>query len=695
LPSNQYIEIIQKMEEELHFNRQMIEALTTNAAVAFIVCDTHNRIQHVNQTFERIFGWNLDEVLGEQLPIIPQEFQEDFHRRLTAADWEISVVENIKQRKDLTQFHACETITPIRGRSGSIESYACIIEDITKRKRAERSLQESEQKYRSLFDNNPDSVIGIDLTGKILRVNAATEGLFGYAQHEISNLNLSELCVPEHLELMKAKFRQTLSGIPQNFEVAMHHKNGSRIELNQIYMPFVIDDHISGVYCLTKDITQRKQAEKLVQYMAYFDSLTNLPNRRHFEEKVTRQLNPTDSSNSKLAVLFIDLDGFKVINDSLGHSLGDTVLREVASRLDLSVREQDTVARLGGDEFTVCLPMMENKEAALPIAERILQEMRRPFLLQGKEFYLSASIGVAFYPDDGNNADALIRNADAALYQVKEQGKNHIKLYSPLMNEEALRRQLLESELHKALENNEFVVHYQPQIHIESKQIIGMEALIRWQHPRLGLLYPGEFISIAEESGLIVPIGLEVMNIASKQCMELHQQGYASMRVAVNLSQMQLRHNDLVDSVRQVLCNTGLPPSCLELEITESMAMHNADQVIGQLHALVELGILISIDDFGTGFSSLSYLSKFPIHRLKIDRSFITNITNRSDSAIISSIIGLAGHLNLSVMIEGVETELQKDELPKLGCREMQGYLFSKPVPADEFFDMLQEGILA
>jgi EAL domain-containing protein (putative c-di-GMP-specific phosphodiesterase class I) len=321
--------------------------------------------------------------------------------------------------------------------------------------------------------------------------------------------------------------------------------------------------------------------------------------------------------------------------------------------------------------------------------------MRRPFLLQGKEFYLSASIGVAFYPDDGNNADSLIRNADAALYQVKEQGKNHIKLYSPRMNEEALRRQLLESELHKALENNEFVVHYQPQIHIESKQIIGMEALVRWQHPRMGLLYPGEFISIAEESGLIVPIGLEVMNIASKQCMEWHKQGYANMRVAVNLSQMQLRHDNLVDSVRQVLCDTGLPPSCLELEITESMAMHNADQVIGQLHALVELGILIAIDDFGTGFSSLSYLSKFPIHRIKIDRSFITDITNRTDSAIVSSIISLAGHLNLSVMIEGVETELQKNELPKLGCHEMQGYLFSKPVPADEFLDMLKEGILA
>jgi EAL domain-containing protein (putative c-di-GMP-specific phosphodiesterase class I) len=299
---------------------------------------------------------------------------------------------------------------------------------------------------------------------------------------------------------------------------------------------------------------------------------------------------------------------------------------------------------------------------------------------------------LAFYPDDGNDVDSLMRSADTALYKVKEQGKNHIKLYSPGMKEEAIERQLLENELIQALKNDEFVVHYQPQIHVQTKQITGMEALIRWQHPERGLLFPVDFIAIAEESGLIVDMGLKVLQIACSQCVEWQNQGHTNMRVAVNLSQIQLRRNDLIDNVRQVLLETGLSPSYLELEITESMAMHHADHVIAQLHALVELGVLISIDDFGTGFSSLSYLNKFPIHRLKIDRSFITNITNGPDSAIVSAIVGLAHNLNLSVIVEGVETELQKAELPKLGCHEMQGFLFSMPLPADQFLLMLEKG---
>jgi diguanylate cyclase (GGDEF)-like protein/PAS domain S-box-containing protein len=689
LPSNQFSH--QNMEQELHFHQEMIGALTKNAAVAFIICDLQNRIVHVNQTFEQMFGWSCDEVLGLALPIIPPAYEEGFYRALAENKWEISTVENVKQRKNLTVFHVCETITPIRDSAGSIEFYACIIDDITRRKLAERAILESEQKYKSLFDNNPDSVISMDMKGKITSINPATIKLFGYSEEELYRLDFAKICEPDQYELLLSKFIQAAQGITQNFESTMRDKKNAKVELNHIFMPIVIDEEISGVYCLTKDITVRKQSEELIQNMAYFDSLTNLPNRRFFEKRLAVQMDKAGVDSSKMAILFLDLDGFKQINDSLGHAMGDIVLKEVAERLNHSVRDHDTVARLGGDEFTVCLPMINDKEAALPVADRILHEMRRPFILKGKEFYSSASIGLAFYPDDGNDVDALMRSADTALYKVKEHGKNHVKLYSPVMNKEAIDHHLLENELVDALEKEEFIVHYQPQIHVHTNHITGMEALIRWDHPAKGLLLPGDFIAAAEESGLIIPMGIKVLQIACAQCMEWRNQGYSQIRVAVNLSRIQLLHHDLIHNVRQVLQDTGLPPSCLELEITESSAMHQADQVTVQLNALAELGVLISIDDFGTGFSVLSYLNKYPIHKLKIDRSLIANMPNRLDSAIISSIIGLAHNLNLSVMVEGVENQLQKDELPKLGCQEMQGFLLGKPVSADQFLLMLEK----
>jgi diguanylate cyclase (GGDEF)-like protein/PAS domain S-box-containing protein len=683
---------IHNMEEQLDMRQELIEALTNNAAMAFFVCDLQHNIQHINQTFERIFGWTREEIIGFPLSIIPENDFSTYHEELLLNQWKITLSEKQKKRKDATVFSTCETITPIRDREGSIIAYASIIQDITEQKLNEKKLRESQQQFKTLFDNNPDSVISYYLDGSIQIINAATEKLTGYSETELRQLSLQYIAVPEHLSLLQMKFKQTYYGTAQSFETAILHKNGSRIELNINFIPITIDSQLVGIYSISKNITLRKQAEELIEYMAYYDALTDLPNRRLFEKKIMGQLDSIDGVSARLAVLFLDLDGFKVINDSLGHAIGDAVLKEVAERLKISVREQDTVARLGGDEFTVCLPLIKDKDTALPVADRILQEMRKPFLIDGNELYLSTSIGMALYPEDGNNAETLLRSADTALYKVKEQGKNHIKLYSPLMNQEALHKQQLENELHNALENDEFIIHYQPQIQIQTNKIIGMEALIRWQHPTKGLLFPVDFISIAEESGLIVPIGLKVLQVATRQCKEWHDKGFKDMRVAVNLSQVQLRHDGLVDSVRQVLEDTALPPSSLELEITESIAMHNADQAIARLHALVELGIQISIDDFGTGFSSLSYLSKFPIHRLKIDRSFITNISNRSDSAIFTSIVGLAQNLNLGVIVEGVETELQKDELPKLGCHEMQGFLFSKPIPADLFYEILKKG---
>ncbi|MEW9698762.1 EAL domain-containing protein [Paenibacillus sp. SI8] len=688
-------ERMNKLEQDLHYTQEVVEVLTGHATVALVICDLKHRVQYSNENFSRTFGWSSLELLGSPLLTMLEEDQQAFYELLTAHCWEYHVKEHRRKSKDGSILIVNETITPIRDQNGDIVAYACMISDIPEGgSEVKRKLTESRQQLQSLFDNNPDAVISLDLVGTLIHMNPATFKLSGYSKDELAELPLVSLCVSDQQERVQQRFERTLRGRPQNFETVIVHKNGAKVDLHLTLVPISYEGTIQGVYGIAKNITERKQAEDLIQYMAYYDALTDLPNRRLFERKVMMHLNEADRQQTKIAILYLDLDGFKFINDSLGHGVGDQVLKEVAVRLKRSTREPDTIGRMGGDEFTICLPHVRSDADVQPITDRILQELRQPFQLQGNDFYLTASIGVAFYPDHGHHAEMLMHNADTALYKVKELGKNHMKIYSQSMNEEAIRRQQLESELHKALERNEFVVHYQPQIDVQTNTIIGMEALVRWNHPTRSLLYPGDFIGIAEETGLIVPIGTKVLEIACIQGKKWHDQGFNDLRIAVNLSQIQLRQNNLIETVERILLQTGLPPSSLELEITESIAMHNADLVVTQLNQLVELGIQISIDDFGTGFSSLSYLSKFPIHRLKIDRSFITNISNRSESAIISSIVGLAQNLNLSVIVEGVETELQRSVLPQLGCNEMQGYLFSKPVPADVCAPLLENSRL-
>ncbi|NEW06554.1 EAL domain-containing protein [Paenibacillus sp. SYP-B3998] len=681
-----------KLDQDLLYTQEVVEVLTGHATAALVVCDLQHRVQYSNEHFGTIYGWSPMELLGYTLPTILEEDRQSFNQLLAAHLWEFNTAALRKRCKDGSIVFVNETITPIRNQEGSITAYASMIFDPTENGNSvQRKLTESGQQLQSLFDNNPDAVISLDILGNLTEMNPAANKLSGYSIEEFAYLPLVSLCPPEHHDRIKQRFERTLRGKPQNFETAMLRKNGEKVELHLTLIPISYEGTIHGVYGIAKNITERKQAEDLIQYMAYYDALTDLPNRRLFERQVMMHLNEADERKTKVAILYLDLDGFKFINDSLGHGVGDQVLKEVAIRLKRSIREQDTIGRMGGDEFTVCLPDLQSFQDMLAIAERILHELRQPFQLEGHDFYLTTSIGASFYPDHGSYAEMLMHNADTALYKVKEHGKNHVKIYSPTMNEEAVRRQLLESELHKALERNELVVHYQPQIDVKTSKIFGMEALVRWNHPTRSLLYPGDFIAIAEETGMIVPIGAKVLEIACKQCKQWQEQGFADLRIAVNLSQIQLRQDNLVETVERVLIDTGLPPATLELEITESIAMHNADFVVTQLHNLVALGIQISIDDFGTGFSSLSYLSKFPIHRLKIDRSFITNISNKSESAIIASIVSLAQNLNLSVIVEGVETELQRTVLPQLGCNEMQGYLFSKPVPAEVCIPLLEK----
>ena len=471
----------------------------------------------------------------------------------------------------------------------------------------------------------------------------------------------------------------------------------------------VFDDQLQALTIIgtAQDITDRKQSEREIYRLAYFDSLTGLANRVLFKDRLTQALAHAGRYHSTLAVLFLDLDRFKVINDTLGHNVGDLLLKQVAGRLSDSVRHSDSVsrsvdkeenhslARLGGDEFTVLLTNLRDVQDAGTVARRIVEAMAKPFLIEGREIFVTISVGIAIFPVDGESIDALLKNADSAMYHAKEQGRNNFQFYSDNLNAAANDRLNLEGELRHAVEREEFVVFYQPQIDLRGGEIVSAEALVRWQHPRRGLLRPEEFMQAALDTGLIRAIDEWVLRTACRHSQEWQQRAKISVRISVNISNSLFHGDTLVSVVEQALGQTGLTPACLELELTESIVMRNVDASIATLTTLRTMGVQLSIDDFGTGYSSLSYLHRLPINRVKIDQSFILEIlTQARPPMIVRAIIAMAHSLNLLVLAEGVEQEIQQTTLIDEGCDYAQGHLFGRPMPADEFAEMLQSAPL-
>ncbi|MEA2570682.1 MAG: hypothetical protein QOI24_2683 [Acidobacteriota bacterium] len=451
---------------------------------------------------------------------------------------------------------------------------------------------------------------------------------------------------------------------------------------------------IAGVIGLIRDITARKKAEQQIEYQAYHDALTGLANRRLFNEHLSLALALAARRNCPVAVLFLDLDHFKLVNDTLGHTMGDVLLQEVAKRLKSCVREGDAVARVGGDEFTIVLQDLETRDAAAVVAQKVLRAIAAPIEMTGHRLYVTVSIGITIYPDDGADAETLLKNADNAMYRAKAEGRNTYQLSTHELSRTTQERMTLESGLHLAMEREEFEVWYQPQVDVGTNAIIGMEALLRWRHPDRGIVAPADFISVAEERGYIVLIGDWVLRQACRQARAVREKGLPDFRVAVNLSARQFREASLVTSVLAALKESDLPPSCLELEITESVAMENVALTLQLLRDLRAIGVTIAIDDFGTGHSSLSYLRQFPIDALKIDRAFVEDLPDRfEDAAIVKAVIALAAGLNLRVVAEGVETKPQLDFLREQGCREVQGYYFSYPVRGEELLRLLEQGL--
>lgn len=455
-------------------------------------------------------------------------------------------------------------------------------------------------------------------------------------------------------------------------------------------LPSVIDRVLDEI-----DTQQRlRQAELAIQQLSNYDFLTGLPNRILLEDRLNQAIKQALRDGHHLGIMFLDLDQFKQINDTLGHAYGDNLLKQVSRRLEGCLRKSDTVARLGGDDFIIILTGVRQCEHISQVACKILDALSEPLLLDGHEIFTTASIGIAIYPHDGNDPHQLLKNADIAMYQAKEQGRNAFQFFSREMNNKAEERLLLDNRLRRALERQEFFVLYQPQMNLLTGKMIGMEALVRWEHPEMGLVTPDKFIPLAEDSGLIIPIGEWVLRTACQQNKIWQEMGFGPLRMAVNLSGRQFKQQRLVESIAAILTETGLEPSLLELEITESTIMHNAQKTIVTLRRLREMGISLAIDDFGTGYSSLSYLKYFPIDRLKIDRSFVLDVTtDPDDAAIAEAIISMAHSLNLKVTAEGVEQHEQLHFLTQRNCDEMQGYLVSRPISADDFTRLLQQGV--
>ena len=540
---------------------------------------------------------------------------------------------------------------------------------------------------RRFTDTNLIGVLFTDLGGKIIGADDSFLNLVGYTRDDLP-ANLRDLTTPEHHRLDEEALEKLMAfGACAPFEKDLVRNDGATVPV--LFGAALHDEEIA---CFIVDLSQNKQTQEKLNHLAYHDALTDLPNQVLFKDRLKQSIAYSRRNDQMHAVLLLNLDRFKTINDSLGYTAGDRLLQSVAQRLTSCVRESDTVARFGSDEFAILLTQISRAQDAANAARAIKEVLDQAFLYDDQELFVSTSIGISLYPHDDRDTSGLLKSASAALDRAKEEGGNNYQFYTAGGTTRALKQLVLESNLRGALEREEFVVHYQPQVRIPDFHLVGMEALVRWRHPSLGLLYPTEFVPLAEDSGLIIALGDWVMRTACSQNMEWQDKGLAPMRLSVNFSARQFQQPSFIASVGEILKETNLDPRWLELELTESSIMKEPEQAIEKLHELKLMGIKVAIDDFGTGYSSLNYLKRFPIDTLKIDKTFVADVCkDPHDTAIVRAIITLGHALDLTVIAEGVETQEQLQYLSSLGCDVVQGFLFSKSLSAPVFEELLVE----
>jgi len=683
---------------------RLLTTITDNLVGMIYRCrvDAIWTMEYVSDGCHKLTGYRPDELVFNNrvsydqmtLPEDRERVSRTIHRALE--NNESFDVEYRIERADGRVCWVLERGVGIRDANGRLAWIEGFIQDISERMVVNEMLREAVRRYSSIFEHATEGIFQTTPEGRYLNTNPALASIYGHASPDDLIAHLHD--IPRQLYVLperRAEFVRLMQeqGVVRNFESQVYRNDGSIIWISENARAVKnTDGSVQFFEGTVVDITERRQHEAELEYQASHDSLTGLPNGSLLHDRIEQAITRARRDSKRVAVVFVDLDHFKLINDSLGHHIGDRLLLEVANRLMTCIRSHDTVARQGGDEFVLVLTEQHDADETLTIVNRLLEVISLPWVNDGQEYGLSCSIGISCYPQDGDDPDALLRCADTAMYKAKASGRSTFHVYTPELNQVISERLELENSLRHALERDEFRVYYQPRIEVASSRIIGAEALIRWDCPGKGLIPPDSFISIAEETGLIIPIGQWILQEACRQNSAWQQAGLPPISVSVNLSPIQFRHAGLVQSVAAALQQANLDPACLELELTESFVMHDAERINVAMQSLKALGVDIAVDDFGTGYSSLSYLKRFPVDRLKVDKSFVRDIDSDPDNAaIVRAIITLGHALGLKVVAEGVETRAHLEFLQQHGCDELQGYYFSRPVPAAEMEALLRD----
>ncbi|MBB4824661.1 diguanylate cyclase (GGDEF)-like protein/PAS domain S-box-containing protein [Sporosarcina luteola] len=682
ITSNQYIDTMENL-------RNIENALDHSSVVA--ITDPQGVITYVNEKFCELSKYSAAELIGKTHRVVNSGFHpKSFFREMweTIGSGRVWQGDVQNRAKDGSLYWVATTIVPFLNKEGKPIQYVAIRHDITARKEAEKSLEIAlRHDFRQTVKNLQNAIFKYktDETGsiKFTLIEGKIAEKLGITVASLNTEKLNEEYQEEELNWLAPLFHQALAGETVQFELPY-----SSMTFLVYLSPIFREGQVEEVVGTAIDITERIEAEKVIEHMAYYDYLTGLPNRRLLQEKVTEWIQHREEQDDAFALLFMDLDRFKTVNDTMGHHVGDELLKAVGERLVLSVQEDDFVARLSGDEFVVLVRSKERSDVQA-VADRIVEDLSYPYHLGQHEVFVAPSIGINFYPEDATDYNTLMRNADSAMYLAKESGRGTYQFFTKQLHDELVEQTMVEMELRQALQRNQLSLVYQPQFDLKTGQMKGMEALLRWHHPIRGFISPAYLIPIAEDTGLILPIGQWVLKTACQDAKEWQRQGLPLMRISVNVSIRQFRQPSFVSDVKAILEETGLEPQYLNLEITESI-MSDVHQCRLILQELRDLGVNASIDDFGTGYSSLIYLSKFPLTHLKIDQAFISEL-DENNTMIVKAIIDLARNLNLKVVAEGVETEDQAHFLNQLHCDEVQGYLYAKPLSKTEFTLLLEE----